>query len=36
MKTQSIRALLLISLALLAGCDDRAAMAARDDGDPMQ
>ncbi|MBA9848450.1 MAG: DUF3304 domain-containing protein [Ralstonia sp.] len=36
MKTQSIRALLLISLAFLAGCDDRAAMAARDDGDPMQ
>ena len=36
MKTQSISALLLISLALLAGCDDRAAMAARDDGDPMQ
>ena len=36
MKTQSIRSLLLISLALLAGCDDRAAMAARDDGDPMQ
>ncbi len=27
---------MLISLALLAGCDDRAAMAARDDGDPMQ
>ena len=36
MKTQSIKALLLFSLALLAGCDDRAAMAARDAADPMQ
>ena len=36
MKTKWIAALLFTSAALLAGCDDRAAMAARDAADPMQ
>ena len=36
MKTKLIAALLLTSTALLAGCDDRAAMAARDAANPMQ
>jgi len=36
MKTKWITALLLTSGTLLVGCDDRAAMAARDAADPMQ
>ena len=36
MKTKWIAALLFTCAALLAGCDDRAAMAARDAADPMQ